>query len=77
MKYFQFNTYKQNDQLEISPIEEKEAGNTPYEITDKITIIQIYDQTKGKTLLFLSSSLPILESFLDGFQTRQKAEKLL
>jgi hypothetical protein len=77
MTYFQFDTYKKDDQLEITPIEEKEAGNTPYEITEKITILQLYDQENGKILRFLSNSRLVIDSFLDGFQTRQKAEIML
>jgi hypothetical protein len=77
MIYYYFDLYKQDNTNHATEITTKEGGATPYEITEKVTILQLYDQDKGSILRFLSSSKLVIDSFLEGFKLGSRADTIL
>jgi hypothetical protein len=77
MAYYYFDLYKKDGEHQTTQLVFKEGGNTPYEVTERVTVLQLYDQDKGSVLRFLSSSKLAIESFLDGFGFGQRAEIIL
>jgi len=78
MKSYQASIYRKDNKLQVSKIEEKDIANPMFVIEEEeVTILQVFDQDKGRIMLFISGKKSTLESFLSGFELGMKSDTLL